>query len=239
MLERLIVVDYQEGAGGEFVASWLSSHFGHQLASDLQKNPNYYQKWLNSHSLVSTGWNSGFVNFFQDFLTTCQSQGITQIAVPYHLYKWPHHVGIIKDCCPHARFVRINCMGYEQEVSADFRRKVLSKTLGPADFGMIKFMLTHRSKEEIKHALALFKNQQLTFQDLLPGRGQSTQLKHLPSQDVEINYQDFFVNFDHAESAYKQLCINLDIVPDAVLLDALIERNKKNWLALREYLNTL
>lgn len=239
MLERLIVVDYQEGAGGEFVASWLSSHFGHQLAENLQKNPNYYQKWLNSHSLITKEWCHSFAGFFREFITTCQSQGITQIAVPYHLYKWPHHVDIIKDCCPYVRFVRINCNGYEHEVSAEFQRKVCSKKLEPADFGMIKFMLTHRTKEEITHALALFKNQQLTFNDLVPNGNNPIQLKNLPSQDVEISYQDFFVNFACAEQAYKQLCVDLDILPDAALLDALIERNKKNWQDLQEYLNTL
>ena len=104
---------------------------------------------------------------------------------------------------------------------------------------MIKFMLTHRTKEEITHALALFKNQQLTFNDLVPNGNNPIQLKNLPSQDVEISYQDFFVNFACAEQAYKQLCVDLDILPDAALLDALIERNKKNWQDLQEYLNTL
>ena len=238
MLDQLIVVDYQEGAGGEFVASWLSSHFGHQLVEDPQKNPSYCQKWLNSYSLVNKDWGQAFAEFFQNFLTTCQSQGITQIAVPYHLYKWPHHVDTIKDCCPHVRFVRINCNGYKDTISAEFQRKVCSKKLGPADFGMVKFMLAHQSKEQIKHALALFKNQQLTFGDIMPTEIQSTQLKDLPSQDIEINYQDFFVSFDRTEQAYKQLCIELDILPNTALLDALIKRNKKNWQDLQEHLNT-
>ena len=51
MLEQLIVIDYQEGAGGEFIASWLSAHFGQRLETDLQNNPNYLQKWLNSQGI--------------------------------------------------------------------------------------------------------------------------------------------------------------------------------------------
>lgn len=239
MLDQLIVVDYQEGAGGEFIASWLSSHYGHELVDNSQQNPDYCQKWLNSHSLVNKEWDEEFVDFFQTFLTTCQSHGITQIAVPYHLYKWPHHVDVIKDCCSHVRFVRINCHGYEQEISAEFQRKVCAKKLGPADFGIVKFMLTHRSKEEIKHALALFKNQELTFSDLMPLEIQPPLLKNLPSQDVEINYQDFFVNFDNVNTAYQQLCVDLNITPDIALLNALIDRNKKNWQDLQQYLNTI
>jgi hypothetical protein len=239
VLDQLIVVDYQEGAGGEFIASWLTSHFGQPLVKNSQKNPNYYQKWLNSYSLVSKGWDKKFVDFFQTFLTTCQAQGITRIAVPYHLYKWPHHVNIIKDCCPYVRFVRINCNGYEHEISAEFQRKVCSKKLESEDFGMVKFMLTHRNKEEIKHALELFKAQELTFNDLDPFRIQQTSLKNLPSQDVEINYQDFFVNFDNTKTAYQQLCVDLDMSPDIALLNALIDRNKKNWQDLQEYLNTV
>ena len=239
MLDQLIVVDYQEGAGGEFFASWLSSHFGHRLVENLQKNPDYCQKWLNSYSLVTNEWDEKFADFFQTFLTTCQGQGITRLAVPYHLYKWPHHVDTIKNCCPHVRFVRINCKGYEQEISAEFRRKVCSKKLGSEDFGMVKFMLTHRTKEEIKHALALFKAQELTFNDLEPFRIQQTSLKNLPSRDVEIDYQDFFVNFDNTKTAYQQLCVDLDMSPDITLLNALIDRNKKNWQDLQQYLNTL
>ena len=239
MLDQLIVVDYQEGAGGEFIASWLSSHFGHQLIQDPQKNPNYCQKWLNSHSLVNKEWNKEFVDFFQTFLTTCKSQSIKQIAVPYHLYKWPYHVDIIKDYCPGVRFVRINCNGYEQEISIEFQRKVCLKKLGPSDFDMLKFMLTHRSKEEIKHVLALFKKQELVFNDLIPFNIQQKELKNLPSQDVEINYQDFFVNFANTQTAYNQLCVDLGISPNITLLGALIDRNKKNWQDLQECLNTL
>ena len=50
MLEQLIVVDYQEGAGGEFLANWLSAHFGQKLNYNQQTNSNYLQKWLNAHS---------------------------------------------------------------------------------------------------------------------------------------------------------------------------------------------
>lgn len=232
-------MDYQEGAGGEFFASWLSAHFGQTLVANTQENPNYCQKWLNSYSLINKGWNEQFFNFFQNFLSNCQDRGITQIAIPYHLYKWPNHVKIIRDCCPFVRFVRINCNRYKNEIAADFQRKVLLKKLGPADFGLIKFMLNHCTKEEVNHVLTLFKNQELVFGDLVTNSMQSTQLKNLPSQDIEINYQDFFVDFDNTAQEYQKLCAELNISPNNKLLTALIERNKKNWQDLQEHLSTL
>jgi hypothetical protein len=237
VLEKLIVVDYQEGSGGEFVASWLSAHFGHLLVENPQKNPDYYQKWLNSHSLITSNWNENFSKFFLDFVTRCCDLGITQIAVPYHLYKWPHHVDIIKDCCPHARFVRINCKEYQREVSAEFDRKVRFKKLGPKDFATVKFMLTQKSSKEIQRVLTLFKKQELVFQDLMPNIKKTSRLKILPSQDIEINFRDFFVDFDQTKVAYNRLCDELALSPDNTLLGMLIERNKKNWQDLQNYLS--
>ena len=62
MLEQLIVVDYQEGAGGEFLANWLSAHFGQKLNYNQQTNSNYLQKWLNAHSLIQDDWKENFKN---------------------------------------------------------------------------------------------------------------------------------------------------------------------------------
>jgi hypothetical protein len=226
MLEQLIVIDYQEGAGGEYVANWLSAHFGQKLESDLQLNPNYLQKWLNSHSLIQADWRENFNKYLLTFNNECARHGIRSIAVPYHLYKYPEHTETLARV-NHARFVRVNCTGYELQVASDFQRKVLNRVLGSTDFAEVKFILKHQSQEKIQHCLDLYKHRKLTYRDLLPCN-LKIELKSLPSNDIEIMYEDFFVAFDQTPAAYQNLCKQLQLTPNAQLLDALIDRNKKN-----------
>jgi hypothetical protein len=226
VLDQLIVVDYQEGAGGEFIASWLSAHYGHKLETDSQANPNYLQKWLNSYSLVYADWDENFANYLQIFLKECNSQGVSQLAVPYHLYKYPQHVEILGQYCA-TRFVRINCDGYQKQVFDDFKRKVLNRVLQARDFNEIKFLLQGQSKQRIAYCMQLFKKNQLTYQTLLCTEPLD-EPKTLPSNDIEILYKEFFVDFANTDLAYQKLCEQLQLHADAKLLDALIERNKKN-----------
>jgi hypothetical protein len=226
VLDQLIVVDYQEGAGGEFIASWLSAHYGHKLETDSQANPNYLQKWLNSYSLVYADWGENFANYLQTFIKECNSHGVSRLAVPYHLYKYPQHVEILRQHC-NTRFVKINCDGYQKQVFDDFRRKVLHRVLQAQDFKEIKFLLRDQSKQKINYCMQLFKNNQLTYQDLLCGQPPN-KLESLPSNDIEILYKDFFVDLDNTALACQKLCEQLQLHADARLLDALIERNKKN-----------
>lgn len=226
MLEQLIVVDYQEGAGGEFVSNWLSAHFGQKLESNLQLSPNYMQKWLNSHSLIQPDWRKNFNKYLLMFNDECAKCSIRSIAVPYHLYKYPEHVETLEKV-NHPRFVRINCAGYEDQVFSDFRRKVLDRVLGPRDFAEIKFILKGQPQQKIKHCLELYRCQMLTYRELLPSTPK-IELQHLPSNDIEIMYRDFFIDFDRTPGAYQTLCNQLQLIPNDQLLDALIARNKKN-----------
>jgi len=227
LLEQLIVVDYQEGAGGEFLANWLSAHFGQKLNYDQQTDPNYLQKWLNSHSLIKDDWRKNFNNYLLSFNKECNKHHVYRIAVPYHLYKYPEHVDIIKKI-NQARFVRINCTGYEAHVNNDFQRKIIDRLLGPKDFAVVKFLLTNKSQEHVNYCLELFKNKKLTYGKLLSVHYPSGIKKHTPSDDVEIMYEDFFINFDRTSAAYQTLCNQLQLSPNPQLLDALIDRNKKN-----------
>jgi hypothetical protein len=226
VLEQLIVVDYQEGAGGEFVSNWLSAHFGQKLETDLQLNPNYLQKWLNSYSLIQSDWRKNFNKYLLMFNDECTNRGVQSIAVSYHLYKYPEHVEILKKV-NQPRFVRINCAGYEDQVAWDFRRKVLDRVLGPGDFAEIKFILCNQPQENVKHCLDLYRRHALTYRELL-SCDPKLELKHLPSNDIEIMYRDFFVDFDQTPTAYQNLRSQLQLTPNAQLLDALIDRNKKN-----------
>jgi hypothetical protein len=235
VLRHLIVVDYQEGAGGEFVARFLSAHFGLPLAFDQQADPDQTQKWLNSQSIVAPAWSLTFKTSLRVLLELCASQNIDSIAVPYHLYKWPQHVGDILDLVPHARFVRINCDQYLDRVNVEFQRKVQDRAI--TNFKELQFLLKNKDREFIKSIMTAFKEKTLTYKDIFPAT--NTELKTLPSNDIKIDYGDFFCNFDQTASAYEQLCNGLNLVPNIVLLSALLERNKKNQHDLERYLSTL
>jgi hypothetical protein len=235
VLKRLIVVDYQEGAGGEFIARFLSAHFGLPLAFDQQADPDQTQKWLNSHSIVTPTWTLSFETSLRALMELCDSQNIDSIAVPYHLYKWPQHVDKILDLIPHARFVRINCDRYLGQVNVEFKRKVLDRSI--TDFKELQFLLKNKDRDFIKSMMTRFKQKTLTYKDIF--HAPDKDLKTLPSKDVEIDYGDFFCNFDQTASAYERLCDRLGLSPNIVLLSALLERNKKNQHDLERYLSTL
>lgn len=234
-MDKFIVVDYQEGAGGEFIARFISAHLGHTLEFDQQARPDHVQKWLNSHSLVRQDWNVNFQTYFCTFLNRCVTQGISNIAVPYHLYKWPKHVEIMLTQVPQTQFVRINCEGYYAKIDAEFRRKVSDRPL--TDFRELQFLLANRDRNFVKDMLKLYKQQKLVYRDIFPDI--TTCIRTLPSKDIEINYSDFFCNFDQTAAAYEKLCSQLKLVPDMLLLTALLERNKKNFQTLNNYLSTL
>jgi hypothetical protein len=235
MLDQLIVVDYVEGSGGEFFASFLAAHFDSTLSTDPQKNPNFLQKWLNSQSLVVKNWDREFKKHLIKFQDICDSSLISRLAIPYHLYKWPHHIDIISEMFP-TRFVKINAAGYEHTVRADFERKVWFRKMTKKDVGEVKFLLQRLDFDQQQIVLDLYRKQELIFKDLAGGNlviGDSP-----PTQDIEIFYKDFFIDFDRAPDAYEKLCSELDLIPDFKLLNELVNRNKKNWQDLQSYLIT-
>lgn len=239
MLEQLVIVDYQEGAGGEFLASFVSAHWGHDITPNPQSQGNRVQKWLNSHSLVRPQWDQNFELNFAEFITLCEQHSIKQISVPYHLYKWPDHCERISNQIAHTRFVQIDVSGYLDHISADFRRKVLRRRLHSADFGEIKFFLQGQNIEHQRRCMNLFRQGTLTLVDIRPEFESYSGQKTLPSRDIKINYGDFFVDFDRTPAAYQQLCENLNMTPNPDLLQQLIDRNRKNLQAQQEYLSTL
>lgn len=233
-MHKFIVVDYQEGAGGEFIARFISAHLGHNLEWDQQSNPDHTQKYLNSHSLVEPNWNKNFANYLSKYIDFCTQQGIENIAVPYHLYKWPHHVHTIRQQIPQVRFVRISCHDAIQQVNAEFRRKVLDRRI--TDFNELQFLLSNKDRNRVKTLLKLFQQKQLFYKDI--DQNFTTELQILPSNDIEIFYTHFFINFEQTDNAYSKLCIELGLTPNELLLSTLLKRNKKNLQDLNLYLNT-
>lgn len=232
-MNKFVVIDYQDGAGGEFIARFVSSHFGHALDFDQQLNPDFTQKWLNTHSLVRPNWDENFEFYLEEFLEHCRQNNIDQIAVPYHLYKWPGHVERILKKVANTRFVKINCNKYTDMIYVEFDRKVLSRSI--EDFSELQFLLQNKNKEEVVSALKLYQQKKLTYRDIFPNC--TCQFQKLPSMDIEITYEDFFCNFDQTPRAYQTLCDALSIEPQPKLLALLLERNKKNYQSLRDHLS--
>jgi len=77
----------------------------------------------------------------------------------------------------------------------------------------------------------------LTYQDIFSNSQPG--LRTLPSNDIEIDYGDFFCNFDQTAKAYEELCAKINITPNFGLLSALLERNQKNQQDLDKHLSTL
>lgn len=232
-MDKLIVIDYQEGAGGEFIARFISAHLGNELEFDQQKYPNHVQKWLNSHSLINKDWDQRFLVYFRMFLNVCKTQNIKQLAVPYHLYKWPEHIDLILKELPNTRFVKINCEDYVERVCADFQRKVLDCPI--TEFRELQFLLKNKDTDFVKSSLESYKDGRLTYRDIFPT--QVLELQPLPSNDITINYGDWFCNFDQTAQSYEKLCNELSLPLDIMLLSALLERNKKNYQDLNKHLS--
>jgi hypothetical protein len=232
-VNKFIVVDYQDGAGGEFIARFISSHFGHKLEFDQQQNPDHTQKWLNSNSIVNPDWDWNFESYFETFLLHCDQHNIKEIAVPYHLYKWPDHVRKICAKVNNTRFIKINCDKHIDKIFLEFDRKVSSRPI--QDFFELQFLLQNKNKQYVDSVLKLYRQKTLTYGDMFPGH--QHQLQTLPSNDIEIQYEDFFCNFDKTTHAYQTLCQELDIDPNHDLLSLLLDRNKKNYQSLNDHLS--
>jgi hypothetical protein len=133
------------------------------------------------------------------------------------------------------RFVKINATGYEHQIQSDFERKVWFRKMTKKDVGEVKFLLQRLDSNKQQAVLDLYRKQDLIFKDLI-GDDLNTG-NYPPTQDIEIFYKDFFLDFDRTPDAYKKLCYQLEIIPDSALLSDLITRNKKNWQDLQTYLH--
>lgn len=256
MFNKLVIVDYLEGAGGEYISYFISSHaefLSFELdVSDMQTVDGNLLKYLNSQSIVDSTWDQDFKNNLLTFIDRCTDQQISAIAVPYHLYKWPSHAEVIKNQQPGTRFIKINYTASRQsDISLDFFRKVWFKKFNKSNLPEIKFLTENFSTPDKQTVVQRLQANKLYYLDLVLLKNgvaitsknrqnavsefQNQQHRPCPSNDIVIEYDDFFVNFDRTLGAYKQLCGQLKILPDMKKLDKLIERNKKNYLELQKF----
>jgi hypothetical protein len=256
MLSKLVVVDYSEGAGGEFISYFVSCHSEFLNldvdTTDMQSIDGALLKYLNSQSIVDPDWNQNFKQQFLHFADKCAAHGISNIAVPYHLYKFPEHVDTIKSCLPGTRFIKINhSASRHQTIVLDFFKKVWFKKLSASNLVEIKYLTQNFSLEHKKAVIRRMQQNKLMYLDLalikknIPVNSSTRQTainnfqmlpqKVCPSTDIVIEYDDFFIDFERTPGAYKQLCDQLEILPSADKLDKLIHRNKKNYNDLKKF----
>lgn len=242
-INQLIVVDYLDGAGGEYLAHFISSHLQNfPLQDNMQDIDQSPIKFLNSESLIRPDWNTNFEYYFNQF-----KQSVTgSWAVPYHLYKWPQHIDIIKQH-PGTRFVKINSKEDSGIVCLDFIRKVYRSPVPNTTTGFQR--LQHRislwSQELKTQAMKHFRTGEMLYMDIdiietgqQPTEQTRNQLidafiqrkKTCPSQDITVEYRDFFVTPNVI--AYYKLCDHLMLIPDLNRWQVLCDRNWTNYQSL-------
>lgn len=250
MLEKLIIVDYVEGAGGEYLAHFINRHINSTVSAtdNMQELSGVGMKQLNSFSLIKSDWRENIEYYLEEFINQIT---VKQLAVPYHLYKFPEHIEPLQAIADQTHFVKIDSVGHPN-IAFDFVRKVYFKKLDKSHLSEIKFYtetLNVTSKQQIIQRL---KNNNLYWMDLeLLKNNQAINkqnrtalidqaLNHttiLPSNDIVISYRDFFVDFKRTQEAYDKLCVQLGIQADTIKLDEFINRNKKNLAELNQFID--
>jgi hypothetical protein len=133
----------------------------------------------------------------------------------------------------------------------DFIRKVWLKKFNISDLAEIKFLTQNFSLEDKKIIIDQLQQNKLLWLDLFLLKQkiplstdsrltaindfQTFPKKVCPTNDIVVEYDDFFIDFDRTPGAYKQLCDQLEILPSADKLDKLIHRNKKNYNDLKKF----
>jgi hypothetical protein len=247
-VSKLIIVDYIDGAGGEYLSYFISSHKELRDYNPVEQNMQIQTefKFLNSQSLVVQDWEEQFTSRFNDFIIKHSN-----LAVPYHLYKWKNQVDQILSTAPQTRFVKIDSCQDDYTVKIDFLRKIWLKKLTLKDLPEIKFSTSHFDQQKNIALIQRLKSGTLIYLDMLlindgAPINQSTRLDKIndflnktltpPTNDVTIKYRDFFIDFSQTKTAYINMCDELNIQPDNDKLNLLLTRNKKNYSELQEFI---
>jgi hypothetical protein len=244
-----IFVDYVDGAQGELLAYFLNSHAelgNHSLLDhNIQELNGAEFKWFNNHSLGCLDWDKNFVQY----LHTWMSQPLRAQVLTYHLYKYPHHVDLIKELVPNVHFIKINSAGYENFYKYDYIRKILFRKLNKKNLAEIKFLIPETFKIPI---IQLLKQDRLLGIDIILANlgvpsNVHARVKFVqdfldrvmipPSNDIVIDYHDWFLDPARTPNAYLELCNKLKICPDPDKLDKLIMRSKINLKELKKFIN--
>jgi hypothetical protein len=240
MLDCLVVVDYIEGAGGEYISSVINSHPGFS-------NNVVLQKWFNSQQHIIHDWDNHIAEQADLFLIQCQEHQIKNLAISYHLCMHPTHVDIMQQLSKGTRFVKIDSVNHNAMVRMDHARKILFNQITKKQVKELKYRIGNsRPSELIKLFLedrlygidlVLYKrnlpitraNREMVI-ELIMGKQETC-----PTNDITILYNDFFVSFDNMKEKYYNLCNSLNIQPNIDILNAMLIRNRKNLEEVTEF----
>lgn len=255
MLDRLVVVDYIEGAGGEYLSNVINSHkefnsSANPLVAQPHNTVDVPQKWFNSQRHVIPNWADEFENQADLFLDECRQRDIHNLSVTYHLYMHPEHAELMKPLSANTRFVKINSQGHEQMVFMDFVRKVLFNPISKQQIREVKYRIRGDRSAQAYSLISLLMQGRLFGIDLvlykfgLPINRANRQewldyvskkVEVCPTNDITISYEDFFISFDKLKKSYYNLCNGLNIVPNEDIVGAMLERNKRNLDEVTEF----
>ena len=251
MLQQIIVIDYIEGAGGEYLSNFLNAHaeFYNRgiILDNLQQSNDMIQKFFNTKSITCLNWNMNFVEYLKEYENLCKEQKISKVVVPYHLYKFPKHVDLFSLIAKDVRFVKIDSTGYEYLITYDFVKKILLQKVLKHNLQQLSLLIKNYSVKEKQKLINLLKTEDLFLVDVFDTDNISRQAKIkkyfqaactkiLPSDDITVNYKDFFIDLSKVQDNYKFVCEVLQIEQDNALLDQLITRNTKNYQSLLSYI---
>jgi len=236
MLSSLVVVDYIEGAGGEFLSQTINRHNGF---SDIV----VLQKWFNSERHIIPNWEDEFAHRADAFVSQCETQLVNNIAVSYHLCFYPEQIEVLRLLSDNTRFVKIDSTGYANMVKMDFVRKVLFNRINKTQIREVKYRIRDDRGPLAHKLLNLLMNNQLLGIDLVLYKRKLDITKDnresvfnqlmektdvCPTNDITISYEDFFVNLDNLKKSYYNLCNSLNIVPSEAIAESMLIRNTKN-----------
>lgn len=243
MLNTLVVVDYIEGAGGEYLSHTINRHKGFS-------NVEVLQKWFNSKRHVIPNWTKEFTNQADAFVTECNNQQVNNIAISYHLCFYPDQVNAIRSLSNNTRFVKIDSTGHENMVQMDFIRKVLFNQLSKKHIREVKYRIGNNYSPQAQTLIDLLMKDQLLGIDLVLYK-QGLYINKInrervfndimkktdvcPTSDITVSYEDFFVNLDNLKKSYYTLCNSLNIVPSEAIAEEMLIRNKRNLEEVTEF----
>jgi len=234
----MIIVDYIDGAGGEYMSYFLDSHkeLSNYIPDQHSMQVPARYKILNTSSLMNSTWDENFANEYSKIKNDIK-------VVSYHLYKFPHHIDIIRGIDPAVRFVKINSDNNDKLIKYDFLRKIYLRKFTNKDLQEIKTLINTYDHNKKITVLQKLKMGDLYHVDLELIRcnkvvNRKNRLDAIydfidkkitpPSSDITISYTDFFIDFAKTSDAYQTLCDHLNMEYDSTKLNLLLERNKKN-----------
>lgn len=234
---RVIAVDYYRGGGGNAFSRFLNGHLG---VSDIDQYE-YVVSYI-AHNYYLYGKLR-----LRDFTELCEQKNLDCIAIPFHFYQAPEFVGLFEKEL-NVRFVKINQGKYIRIPNLNFVQKVYFREVHDKQDTLNR--IAHLDEEVQNQILDILDSGNLLGIDLtlaladkeitsankrdyieraLTGKKQI----NLPTNDITVEYEDFFVRENLSE--YHKLCDSLNIKANDTLYKEFVASNYQHYLNLLDY----